>query len=110
MISIVFCVIAFALCLYYGRQSLVAGLTAILAVGYGYGMIRANVPQAASHFIFDAAVLGLYVAQLRKPLSPSQRSKARKLKPWVMVLCIWPLLLVLVPMQDFLIELVGLRG
>ncbi len=110
MISILICIVAFALCLYAGRRSLVVGLTAILGVGYTYGIIRANLAQSASHFTFDAAVLGLYVAQLGKPLNPAQRLKARKLKPWVYLLIGWPLLLLLVPVQDFLIELVGLRG
>jgi len=110
MISILICIIAFALCLYGGRRSLVVGLTAVLGVGYAYGILRANLAQSASHFIFDAAVLGLYVAQLRKPLSPAQRLKARKLKPWVFLLIGWPLLLLLAPVQDFLVELVGLRG
>jgi len=46
-----------------GRNSRVAGLVTTIGIGYVYGIVRANVPEAGSHFIFDAAVLGFYVTQ-----------------------------------------------
>jgi len=59
MISIALCGVAFLLCLYMGRRSLVAGLCALTTVGYAYGILRANLPDGFSHLIFDAATLGL---------------------------------------------------
>ena len=47
-----------------GRKSLVAGLCTLMAVGYVYGIVRANLPDGFSHLIFDAGTLGLYAAQL----------------------------------------------
>lgn len=110
MIALILCLISFALCYLVGRRSLVSGLTALLGVGYLYGITRANVPDTLSHFIFDAGVLGLYCAQLFRPLSPTQEQKLKHLKPWVELLIIWPVILFMIPIQDLLVQFVGLRG
>lgn len=81
-----------------------------MVVGYLYGIVRANVPQTLSHFILDAGIGGLYVGTLLKGLTPIQRLRIRKVRGWVVCLIGWPLLLFLVPIQDSLIQLVGLRG
>src|SRR5262245_3669465 len=81
-----------------------------MGIGYGYGIIRANVPQALSHFIFDAAVVGLYLAQLGRPLRPEVRQRMRGLVTWVTVLMVWPVFLLFIPFQHPLVQLVGLRG
>lgn len=104
------CLISFALCYWAGRRSLVSGIVAVLAVGYAYGITRANVPETFSHFIFDAGVVGLYVAQLFRRLSPIEEIKVAPLRMWLEFLIAWPLLLFLVPIQDLLIQFVGLRG
>lgn len=110
MISIALCGLAFLLCLQTGRRSLIAGLCALLTVGYAYGIVRANFPDGYSHMIFDAAVLGLYAAQLRKPQARWQGSRSEDIRSWVIVLIAWPMLLFAMPWQDPLIQLVGLRG
>jgi hypothetical protein len=104
------CLISFALSYWAGRRSLVSGLVAVLGVGYAYGITRANLPVTSSHFIFDSAVVGLYVAQLFRQLSPLERFKVSSLRPWLEFLIIWPLLLFLIPIQDMMIQFVGLRG
>lgn len=81
-----------------------------MVIGYGYGILRANIETPASHFIYDGAAAGLYLALFAKPLNPLQRFKMRQLMPWVMCLISWPVLLFLVPVQAPLIQLVGLRG
>lgn len=86
------------------------GLVAVLAVGYLYGIVRANVPETYSHFIFDAGVVGLYAAQLFRKLSPLQEAKVQPLRPWLEFLIGWPLLVFIIPIQDYLIQFVGLRG
>jgi len=88
----------------------VTGLIAVIGVGYVYGITRANVPQTFSHFIFDAGVIGLYVTQLFCRLSPLENFKVSHVRPWLEFLIAWPLLLCLIPIQDYLIQVVGLRG
>ena len=110
MIGFALCVLAFIACYVAARRSLVAGLSAVLAIGYVYGIVRANVPQALSHFIFDAGVAGLYLVHLQRRTSPADAARESTLRPWMLLLAGWPLLLTLLPVQDFLIQLVGLRG
>ena len=92
------------------RRSLGPGLIATLAIGYAYGITRANYPDGYTYFVFDAAVLGLYGGQLFRPLSGAERRNLRQLQTWVLVLVAWPVLLMFLPFQDPFIRLVGLRG
>jgi hypothetical protein len=75
-----------------------------------YGIVRANVVGAAAHLLFDAAVLGFYLSRLGFGWTTAQRAAVAPLARWVAVLMAWPLLLALIPRQDPLIQLVGLRG
>lgn len=110
MLALVLCSLAFVVCYVAGRWGLVEGLATLLAVGYAYGIIRANVPTTFSHFIFDAGVLGLYAAQLFRPLTVEDRERLKPLMPWVGLLIGWPAILVLIPLQDPMVQLVGLRA
>ena len=110
MISIGLCGVAFLLCLYMARKSLVAGLCALITVGYAYGILRANLPDGFSHLIFDAGTLGLYAAQLGKRQPLWQHARSEDIRNWLIVLIAWPVLLFAMPWQDPLIQLVGLRG
>jgi hypothetical protein len=96
------------------RRSLGHGLGSLLCFGYFYGILRANFPDGLSHFIFDGAVAGLYLAVL------SGRKRAMRfghdgqvLRLWLKVLMVWPLCtLVVSPFfdsQHVFIQLVGLR-
>ena len=69
MISIGLCVVAFLVCVYMGRKSLVAGFCAVITVGYAYGIVRANLPDGFSHLIFDSGTLGLYAGAARRSRS-----------------------------------------
>jgi hypothetical protein len=110
VVALILCVAAFLLSLAAGRRSLVAGLASVVGVGYFYGILRANVPSTFSHFIFDAAVLGLYGTQLLRPLSAADRLRVRRLTPWMALLIGWPVLLLLIPNQDPMVRMVGLRA
>jgi len=88
----------------------VAGLVTVLAVGYGYGIARAHLQESFAHFIFDAAVLGLYVAQAGKLLGETSQRDVRILRLWVILLIAWPTMLLLLPWQDPVVQIVGLRG
>src|SRR5258705_11951548 len=110
MTAEVLCIASLVLVFLFGRRSLGAGLVALLIVGYTYGVLRANLPTIASHFIFDFAVFGLYAAVFMTPSGRNPRYRTLSLQPWVAVLMGWPLLLFFVPRQDWAIQLVGLRG
>lgn len=109
-LSLYLCLLSFALCYLAGKRSLVAGLVAVLGVGYAYGIVRANLPETFSHFIFDSGVIGLYGAQLFRRLSAAEEFKIKALRPWLEFLVFWPLLIFLIPMQELMIQVVGLRG
>jgi hypothetical protein len=109
MIAIAVCLLAFVVTAWAGSRSLVRGILTLLAVGYLYGIVRANLPAAASHFIFDAALLGLYVTQ-RMSWRASEGQKNPPVRLWAMVLIAWPLVLAFVPFQNIWVTLVGLRG
>jgi len=108
--SLYLCIAAFIICLVSSRHSLVSGLTVLLTVGYAYGIMRANLPETYSHFIFDAGVLGFYAAQLFPRLTPFEEYRIQSVRHWLEFLIGWPLLLFLIPNQDILIRFVGLRG
>ena len=110
MIADILCIASLVLVFFCSRRSLGAGMVALLTVGYAYGILRANFPTNASHFIFDAGVLGLYAAVFMTQAQGKARYRSRSLEPWVAVLMGWPLLMFFVPTQDWLIQLVGLRG
>lgn len=108
--AVYLCLISFALCYWAGRRSLTSGLIAVIAVGYAYGILRANVAETLAHFIFDTGVIGLFAAQLFRRLSPVEEGKVAALRPWLEFMIAWPFLLFLIPIQDWLVQFVGLRG
>jgi hypothetical protein len=108
--GILLCAAAFALTFLAARRSVLTGLIALAGIGYFYGILRANVPQAASHFIFDCAVLAFYLVRLFETQSAAVRTRTSTIMPWLAVLVAWPFLLVFLPLQDPLVQLAGLRG
>jgi hypothetical protein len=110
VIALIVCVISFVLATVLGKRSIVDGLKVVLTVGYLYGIVRANLINPFSHFIADAAVGGLFLAQLFRPLPPEERRRLAGLRSWVIVLVLWPLVLFAFPVQDMMVQLVGLRG
>ena len=111
MTTLVFCGAAFVLCLTASNRSLRHGILALLSVGYIYGILRANFPDTWTYLTFDAAVVGVYLGQLWRPLSAAQRRHVHDLRLWLVVLIGWPtLLFFLFPSDSPLVELVGLRA
>ena len=92
------------------RRSLVHGIVSVLTAGYLYGIVRANLPQFGTYFIFDGAVVGLYAAQITHITQPFHTLDGQRLKHWVVFLMIWPLALFFIPVQDPIVQLIGLRG
>lgn len=110
MTSLTLCLAALVCTYVAARRSLAAGIGVLLTVGYVYGIVRANRLDGYSHLLFDASLLGLYAGQLFRPLPTHDRLRLQELRTWLFILIGWPVILFLVPTQDVLIELVGLRG
>ncbi|HKX30937.1 MAG TPA: hypothetical protein VJ302_24820, partial [Blastocatellia bacterium] len=110
MDSVFICLFALIITYIAGRRSLVTGLGVLLTFGYAYGIVRANLQESGAHFIFDAAVAGLFLAQLPNYWNPAEKRRTKQLRRWLFFLIGWPVLLFFIPIQDPLVELVGLRG
>lgn len=107
---IVFPLIALIGVLILTLRSLGLGLLAVFAVGYVNGVIRANYMSVFTTFMFDCALLGLYVGFLTGWARESARAFHSKAGKWVFILILWPALLVLIPVNDYLIQLVAFRA
>jgi hypothetical protein len=110
MIAISICILAFVSCLWAGKRSLGQGLVVLLAFGYFYGILRANLITTASHFIFDGGLLGLYMSQKWMSRDPAASKSTKTLELWTIILIGWCVLIVFLPFQPLLVSLVGLRG
>jgi hypothetical protein len=110
MIALLLCAIGALAAFFIGRRALWAGIAVVLAVGYFYGILRANLAPPFSHFIFDLTLIGLYASQFvgrKKEATPPNHAS---LNMWMYILIGWPVLMVLMPFQPLLVSLVGLRG
>src|SRR5437879_299379 len=99
MIALLLCILAFATVLWAGLRSLATGLIALFAVGYSYGILRANLPTTFSHFIFDAGLAGLYLSQRWSRENPVTAKSTRELRTWTVLLIGWPVVLCFLPFQ-----------
>jgi hypothetical protein len=52
----------------------------------------------------------LYLGIPWSGLTSIQQFRIKKVCPWVIALIVWPILLLLIPTQDMMVQLVGLRG
>jgi hypothetical protein len=110
MIALLLCIVGAVAAFFIGRRSLGAGLLAVLVAGYFYGILRANLASTFSHFIFDAALVGLYASQFIGVHNKQSTPNHSSLNMWMYILMGWPLLMVIMPFQPLLVSIVGLRG
>jgi hypothetical protein len=110
MIALGLCLLAFLVTFVAGRLASWLGLFVTIAVGYFYGILRANIQSPVSHFIFDAALVGLYSAHFLRKKDHARSAMTGGLRTWTIALLLWPLLVCLLPYQSLLVTLVGLRG
>jgi hypothetical protein len=78
--------------------------------GYFFGILKAHYIQSLGHFIFDAATVGFYAGLIIKLPTREEQAKWKPVLPWVILLMVWPLFMALIPIQHYLVQLVGLRG
>jgi hypothetical protein len=110
MIALALCIVAFLACYWAGRRSLGWSLVTLMVFGYFYGILRANLLTASSHFIFDAGMIGLFLSPCWRTSTPQEKKRSAIIQVWTILLILWPILLVALPFQPLLISLVGLRG
>lgn len=108
--SLLLCIIAFVMTLYLSRRSVVWGIASALAFGYFYGILRANLNEMMAHFIFDGAVIGLYLGRVLASRRSDGVVNTELLRPWMIVLIAWPAFLTVLPIQDPLVQIVGFRS
>ena len=108
--DILFFLVAFAGVFLATFLSLGTGFLAVIAVGYFSGVIRANYLGVFTAFMFDAAVLGLYLGFFFRRSLRARRVEAGLARPLVLFLIAWPAFLCLVPVNYFLIQCVALRA
>jgi hypothetical protein len=106
----IICLFAFIATYLLRKRGPVAGILAVVVVGALYGILRANFRVTASYFIFDSALLALFTAELATHVPKLQLRRERRLREWVIVLMVMPALLLLLPLQDPLVQLVGFRS
>ncbi len=104
------CILAFFSCVGFSGANWRYGLCALMVWGYFFGILKAHYVASWGHFIFDAATVGFYAGFLLNWPKLEERQKWEKLKPWVIGLIAWPLFMALLPLQHYLVQLVGLRG
>ena len=104
------CILAFLSCFAFSGANWRYGLCALMAWGYFFGILKAHYVATWGHFIFDAATVGFYAGILFNWPRLEERQKWQKLKPWVIGMVAWPLFMALLPLQHYLVQLVGLRG
>jgi hypothetical protein len=108
--SLIICAFCFAVCFYCGLRARWAGFLATMAVGYFFGIVRANLETSLAHFFYDFGASGYYLSLLITRKSQIQRYKLSRIMPWIVALTAWPSLLLLAPTQIFMVQLVGLRA
>jgi len=108
--GIAFFLVAFAVVLLATFRSLGWGFLAVVAVGYFNGVIRANFLGVFSTFMFDAAVLGLYVGYFLGKSRWTEGVGSGPAGRFVLFLIVWPTLLCLVPINHYLVQCVALRA
>jgi len=110
MSAILLCFLAFAATFWAGKRSVGLGILVVAAIGYSYGILRANFLSPASHFIFDASLTGLYLSYGSRFLDETDTTQTYTLRVWTALLIAWPCLICLLPFQPLMVSIVGLRG
>jgi hypothetical protein len=92
------------------RRSLGAGVSAAMTAGYFHGIIRANIESPFTAFMFDASLMGLYIATFMRCPALKNRFWQTPLGKWMILLILWPALVALVPVNYPLVQLVAFHS
>jgi len=106
----VFPLAAFLGALIGSRTSLGHGLAWVVGVGYVSGVVRANFLSIFTTFMFDAALAGLFLGVFLYHRRRLVKILRGPLGHWWILLSAWPLILSLVPINNYLIQAIALRA
>lgn len=104
------CVLAFATTFAACAKNWRYAFCVVIAWGYFYGILKAHFLYSGGHFIFDFSIAGFFANLLIHPPPASEMKPARRVKPWVAALVAWPVFMAILPLQHYLVQLVGLRA
>jgi hypothetical protein len=110
MSGTILCLLAFVSCFASGLKNWRASLSVLLIWGYFFGILKAHFVQSWGHFIFDAATVGFYTGILSRDRRIFGHPGNRKNLGWFFALFLWPVFMALIPIQHYLVQIVGLRG
>ncbi len=110
MNGLILCLLAFGTCLGATVPNWRYGLCIFTGWGYFFGILKAHYVQSQGHFIFDAATLGFFGGLVLNMPPAGERQRYSRLLPWFVLLISWPIFIALIPIQHYLVQLVGLRG
>jgi len=83
---------------------------AAISVGYFSGIIRANYQSIETTFLYDTAIFALYTSVSLGHTKKFKNAITSQAGQFVLMLILWPLFLTLVPINNFFVQLVALRG
>jgi hypothetical protein len=78
--------------------------------GYSFGILKAYTFESFGHFIFDFATVGFYSGLIVSNTFKNSEKRIQKVVHWVYWLVGWPVIVALIPMQHYLVQIIGLRG
>ena len=108
--TVLFPIFAFAAAFLATHRSLGWGLVAVVGIGYFNGVIRANYLGVYTTFMFDAGVLGLYLAFFLGGGAKAFAVWREAPGKFVFILIAWATLLSLLPINHIGVQFVALRA
>jgi hypothetical protein len=81
-----------------------------LVWGYFYGILKAHYIGSNGLFIFDASTVGLYLGLLTNGRVFALSYRFQMILPWVLAMIAWPIFISIIPIQHYVVQVIGLRG
>lgn len=110
MSGTILCLAALLSCSITAIRGVLPGLCCLFFWGYLFGILKAHYIESNGLFIFDAATIGFYFGTLSNQEIRSLFPRFNRLLPWVYILIFWPVFVAVIPIQHYLVQVIGLRG
>ncbi len=107
---LLFVLIAFFIVFVMSQRSLALGLITAIGVGYFSGIIRANYQSIETTFLFDSAIAAFYASVFLGHTQKFKRALGSQAGQFALILILWPIFLAMIPVNNFFVQLVALRG
>ena len=107
---LLFLILAFFLVFVLSQRSIALGIMGAIGIGYFSGIVRANFQSIATTFFFDVGVFALYLSVFLGHTPKLKKAIYSQSGQFVLILIFWPIFLSLIPINNFYVQLVALRG